>query len=87
MSTIYAGVQGQLEVALCDCCDQRPGTRMIVACGIETWVCDVCDVCSECEEEDVPETSYKPVTQCLCGDTIACYGAYHLKGCPLRPVA
>lgn len=29
-------------VALCDCCDRRPGNRMIIACGVETWICDVC---------------------------------------------
>lgn len=52
MSTIYAPAEKPLEVALCDCCDERPGTRMIVACGIETWVCDVCSG----SEEDTEET-------------------------------
>jgi hypothetical protein len=30
------------RVALCDCCDERPGVRTVVAFGIETWVCDPC---------------------------------------------
>lgn len=28
--------------AFCDVCDKRPGNRMVIVCGIETWVCDVC---------------------------------------------
>jgi hypothetical protein len=30
------------SVALCDCCDKRPGTARIFAFGIETWACDEC---------------------------------------------
>lgn len=37
-------------------------------------------VCTAVAPEAV---SHKPVVQCTCGDTIACYGAYHLEGCPL----
>jgi hypothetical protein len=29
-------------VALCDCCDKRPGTRKVWPYGIETWACDEC---------------------------------------------
>lgn len=31
----------------------------------------------------VARLKVKPVTQCLCGDTIACHGSKHLKHCPL----
>jgi hypothetical protein len=42
MSTVYAPAESPHEVALCDCCDERPGTHMVIACGLEMWVCDVC---------------------------------------------
>lgn len=43
MSTIYAGtLKPHSEVALCDCCDERPGTTMVAVNGIDTWVCDTC---------------------------------------------
>lgn len=53
MSTVTAPPNSRLEVALCDCCDQRPGTHMIIACGIETWVCDVC-ADGDREPEELP---------------------------------
>jgi hypothetical protein len=42
MSTVYTAPYSALEVALCDVCDERPGTAMLIVCGIETWVCDHC---------------------------------------------
>lgn len=42
MSTVYAPAEGPDEVALCDCCDTRPGTATLIVTGIETWVCDRC---------------------------------------------
>jgi hypothetical protein len=39
-------------VAHCDVCDRRPGNRMVMAYGIETWVCDICS-CVEQESKNV----------------------------------
>lgn len=30
------------SVALCDCCDKRPGTRTTWQFGMEAWACDEC---------------------------------------------
>jgi hypothetical protein len=35
-------VDAYQRVALCDCCDQRPGVRTVFAAGCETWVCEPC---------------------------------------------
>ena len=42
MGTLYALSTDSSEVADCDCCGDRPGTHIVIACGIETWVCDRC---------------------------------------------
>lgn len=42
MSTVYALAESPHEVALCDICDERPGTVSLIVCGLETWVCDRC---------------------------------------------
>lgn len=30
------------DVALCDVCEQRPGTHSLMTAGSETWACDEC---------------------------------------------
>lgn len=50
-------------VALCDCCDKRPGTRKVWPYGIETWACDEC--CG-----DAPDTTAQSEEPChaVCGE-------------------
>lgn len=54
MSTVYTYSQSPHEVALCDCCDARPGTAMVIVCGIETWACDRCRGWDDEDPEESP---------------------------------
>lgn len=31
------------QVALCDVCQKKPGCRLIMVAGLETWACEGCD--------------------------------------------
>lgn len=50
--TITAPIDEPFTVALCDCCNERPGTAMLIVCGIEAWVCDKCRGIEEDDEND-----------------------------------
>ena len=43
----------------CDRCDERPATRTIIACGLETCVCDICSGrAAECDQCSRPSEGY-----------------------------
>lgn len=50
--------------ANCDCCDERPGVRTMIVCGIETNVCGPCSGDDDDQYDDDPRVrSFEEVMQ------------------------